>query len=435
MTAAEVGVFGDSVDDSICQGDITAFGAGHEENVVVALSTACSSDPHTSPHWNCRPSSGYCGITHIIWSVDTTGDGVDEYSVHYSPSPGGPLVASVYDLRDDFERVCDAVPNWDGNRGFSAGFARSCIGSPHAFHLQAYMVWDDSPYADECDCHTDVAPDRFRFSPAISYGSPPPAPAPPPPPPPPPRSGYWMLGAKGSVYAFGDARHLGDAPVGAATAVDIEPTPSFDGYWVVDDAGRVFTFGDAPYAGAVNALPPEERVTAISGTWSGRGYWLFTSRGRAFGFGDAVHRMYGDMSGSVLNGPVLDSTPTWTGNGYYMVASDGGIFAFGDARFRGSMGGHRLNKPVESLVSDGDNDGYWLVASDGGVFAFDAPFRGSMGGARLNRPITGMVRFGDGYLMVAEDGGIFNFSNKPFHGSLGGQPPPVPIVNVAALNG
>ncbi len=89
---------------------------------------------------------------------------------------------------------------------------------------------------------------------------------------------------------------------------------------------------------------------------------------------------------------------------------------------------------MQSLVPDPDGKGYWLVASDGGVFAFDAAFRGSMGDVRLNKPVTGMVPFGNGYLMVANDGGIFNFSNLPFFGSLGGNPPAKPIVAVAALD-
>jgi ligand-binding sensor domain-containing protein len=115
-----------------------------------------------------------------------------------------------------------------------------------------------------------------------------------------------------------------------------------------------------------------------------------------------------------------------------MVAEDGGIFAFGDAVFKGSMGGQRVNAPVQSLVPDPDTSGYWLVAADGGVFAFDAGFRGSMGNRPLNAPITGMIPFGNGYLMVGSDGGIFNFSDKPFHGSLGSNPPRSPIVSVAA---
>jgi sugar lactone lactonase YvrE len=247
---------------------------------------------------------------------------------------------------------------------------------------------------------------------------------------PPARSGYRMVEAGGRVHAFGDAAHLGDA--GSTGTVDLEPSPSGDGYWTVTTAGEVSTFGDARELGDARGwLAGGEAVTSLSSTGTGHGYWLFTSRGRVLPFGDA--RFHGDMSGVRLNGPVLDSVPTPSGEGYYMVASDGGIFTFGDARFLGSMGDRKLNAPVQSMVPDGDGWGYWLVASDGGIFAFQAPFRGSMGAVPLNAPVTGMVRFGDGYLMAGEDGGIFNFSDRPFAGSLGDDPPSRPIVSVAAL--
>jgi hypothetical protein len=248
------------------------------------------------------------------------------------------------------------------------------------------------------------------------------------------RSGYWMVGSDGAVYAFGDARHLGNAPLsGGAQAVDLEPTPSSNGYWIVDDNGNVFSFGDARHLGNAerSRLVAGERVSSLSATPSGNGYWFFTSRGRVLPMGDAQH--YGDMSAIRLNGPVLDSIRTASGRGYYMVASDGGIFTFGDAAFHGSTGHLRLNAPVQSLVPDPDGVGYWLVASDGGVFSFAGQFRGSMGGQRLNKPMTGMVPYGNGYLMVAEDGGIFNFSDKVFRGSLGATPPARPVVAVAAL--
>ena len=244
--------------------------------------------------------------------------------------------------------------------------------------------------------------------------------------------GYWMLGADGAVYPFGEAKALGSGPAGA-TAVDVEPTPTGAGYWILSADGRVTPSGDAPVLGNVDIgrLSAGEQVTSLSATPSGKGYSVFTSRGRALSFGDA--RFLGDVSRLTLNGPVLDSVATPTGKGYYMVGSDGGIFAFGDAAFAGSMGGRKLNAPVQSLVPDGDGHGYWLVASDGGIFAFDAPFKGSMGATKLSKPITGMVRYGDGYLMVGEDGGIFDFSTSPFAGSLGSHPPAHPIVSVAAL--
>jgi sugar lactone lactonase YvrE len=254
------------------------------------------------------------------------------------------------------------------------------------------------------------------------------------------KSGYWMLGADGRVYAFGDARDavFGNATGrirGGAKAVHIEPTPSARGYWITDDRGGVHAFGDAAGLGGVasSTLQAGERVTSLSRTPSGAGYWVFTTKGRVFAFGDAS--TFGDLGHVKLNGEIQSSIPTPSGKGYFMVGSDGGVFAFGDAVFRGSMGGVKLNKPVLSLVPTRTNQGYWLVASDGGIFAFgDAGFRGSMGATKLNKPVVGMVRYGAGYLMVAADGGIFSFSDRPFAGSLGANPPARPIVFAATLD-
>jgi hypothetical protein len=124
--------------------------------------------------------------------------------------------------------------------------------------------------------------------------------------------------------------------------------------------------------------------------------------------------------------------------GYWMVTADGEVHGFGNAqglqrrmRFNGTT---QKAVDLQSLVPDPDGAGYWLVAADGGVFAFEAPFRGSMAAIRLNKPITGMVPNGNGYLMVGEDGGIFNFSDKPYQGSLGSNPPALAVTSVAALD-
>ncbi|MGH8999038.1 MAG: hypothetical protein ACRDY7_06555 [Acidimicrobiia bacterium] len=280
---------------------------------------------------------------------------------------------------------------------------------------------------------------------------PPPAssPSPPPPPPPqapapatprpaaqaaPPRSGYWMLSSAGAVWGFGHAAHSGQPALApGAAAVDVEPDPASRGYWVLEANGQVHAFGGAPHLGnaPIGELRDGETATSMTASPSGRGYWVFTNSGRALSFGDA--RFFGDMTAVALNGAVLDAVATPTGQGYYMVGSDGGVFTFGDARFAGSMGAVPLNAPVRSLVADPDGAGYWLVASDGGVFSFDAPFRGSTGALVLNRPITDMAAFGNGYLMVGSDGGVFNFSDRPFHGSLGAQPPPSPVVAIAVV--
>jgi sugar lactone lactonase YvrE len=252
------------------------------------------------------------------------------------------------------------------------------------------------------------------------------------------KSGYWMLGAEGKIFPFGDAKSLGDpsAAMPAGTkATRLEPTPSAAGYWVLNETGGVYAYGDAPALGGIAAtdLGPHEKATTLSSTPSGKGYWVFTTKGRVFPFGDA--KSFGDLSNMNLNGAVQSSVATPSGQGYYMVASDGGVFAFGDAKFRGSMGDKKLNQPVQSLVPTRDGLGYWLVASDGGIFAFgNAPFRGSMGDKKLNKPVVGMVRYGVGYLMVGADGGIFSFSDRPFVGSLGDNPPSKPIVFAATLD-
>ena len=276
-----------------------------------------------------------------------------------------------------------------------------------------------------------AVPDTFRWT--VTPGTPPSSTTTTTtaPPPPPARSGYWMVDGAGKVYRFGNVPFLGNAPSTGVT--DIEPTADGNGYWIVTSRGQVYAFGTARWFGNADPsrLAPGEIVASMTATRDGKGYWLFTNRGRALTFGNA--RWYGDLSRLTLVGPVVASIATATGNGYYMVGSDGGVFAFGDARFYGSMGGKPLVGPIVGLVPDGDGVGYWLVASDGGVFAFQAPFRGSMGGIPLNRPVIGLLRYGNGYLMVASDGGIFVFSDKPFAGSLGSNPPPRPIVNAAAV--
>jgi hypothetical protein len=244
--------------------------------------------------------------------------------------------------------------------------------------------------------------------------------------------GYDLLDAAGTVTQFGGG-YLHFQVGGVFGATRLAVTPSRQGYWIVDSSGHVFAFGDARWLGNAgeHALLPSETVRSISPSAGGKGYWLFTSRGRALPFGAA--RFLGDMTGEALNGPVVDAVATADGLGYLMVGSDGGIFTFGDAHYYGSTGDRRLNQPVVAIAPTESGHGYWLVASDGGVFSFgDAQFRGSMGATRLARPVVGITRYGRGYLMVASDGGIFNFGTLAFFGSLAGESLETPVVAVAA---
>ena len=58
------------------------------------------------------------------------------------------------------------------------------------------------------------------------------------------------------------------------------------------------------------------------------------------------------------------------------------------------------------------------------------PLPAIRGSTALNGPV-GALADGNGYLMIGSGGGIFSFSDRPFLGSLGENPPPNPIVAVA----
>jgi hypothetical protein len=232
--------------------------------------------------------------------------------------------------------------------------------------------------------------------------------------------GYWLTGADGGVFAFGNAAFYGSmgATRLAAPIVGIASTSDGRGYWLVASDGGIFAFGDAGFYGSMGGRPLARKVVGIASTTDGRGYWEVASDGGIFAFGDA--RFAGSMGGHPLTKPVVGMAPTRDGRGYWEVASDGGIFAFGDAPYLGSMGAVALNRPVVAMATTPDGHGYWLTASDGGIFAFgDAPFRGSTGNVTLHAPIVSMTPSStSGYWLAASDGGIFSFG-VPFHGSMG----------------
>jgi hypothetical protein len=246
--------------------------------------------------------------------------------------------------------------------------------------------------------------------------------------------GYWLVGADGGIFSFGDAGFFGSTgslnlnkPI-----VGLAATPDRKGYWLVASDGGIFNGGDARYFGSTGGLPLNQPIVGMAATPDGQGYWLVAADGGIFNFGDAG--FFGSTGSLPLNQPIVGIASTPDGRGYWLVAADGGIFNFGDAGFFGSTGSLPLNKPIVGIASTPDGQGYWLVASDGGIFNFgDAGFFGSTGSLPLNKPIVGIAASSDGqgYELVASDGGIFNFGDAGFFGSTGGIPLAKPIVGMA----
>ncbi|MDA8270436.1 MAG: hypothetical protein M0Z39_03375, partial [Actinomycetota bacterium] len=78
--------------------------------------------------------------------------------------------------------------------------------------------------------------------------------------------GYWLVGADGGVFTFGDAGFYGSmAQVRlAAQIVGIAPTPDGHGYWLVGADGGVFTFGDAGFYGSMYQYRHTAAITCIA---------------------------------------------------------------------------------------------------------------------------------------------------------------------------
>jgi hypothetical protein len=232
--------------------------------------------------------------------------------------------------------------------------------------------------------------------------------------------GYWMTGADGGVFSFGDAQFFGSAgslhlnqPV-----VGMAPTADSGGYYLVASDGGVFSFGDAQFYGSVPHMATVNDIVAMILDPATGGYWVIGADGQTFAFNAP------NLGNAASNAAIIGAAATPTGGGYWLVAADGGVFSFGDAQFFGSMGGQPLNQPMVGMAPTPDGGGYWLVAADGGVFSFgDAVFAGSMGGQPLNQPMVAMVsnRDGGGYWLVAADGGVFSFGGVGFAGSMGGK--------------
>jgi len=229
--------------------------------------------------------------------------------------------------------------------------------------------------------------------------------------------GYWLLGADGGVFAFGDAPYLGstgdlrlNAPV-----VGMAPTRR-NGYWFVATDGGIFSYGDAPFHGSTGDLRLNRPIVGMAATPSGHGYWLVASDGGIFSFGDAgYHGSTGDLR---LNSPIVGMSASPTGAGYWMVASDGGIFSFGDAGFHGSAADRQTRS--SGMATSPGGMGYWIVAADGRAFAYGAAVQYPAAPAS---GVVGIAATGQGgYWVVTSSGDVFGTVGPS--GSVGTAPSP-----------
>jgi hypothetical protein len=87
--------------------------------------------------------------------------------------------------------------------------------------------------------------------------------------------------------------------------VGIAAPTSGAGYWLVGADGGVFTFGNITFYGSLpgEKLKPSAPIVGIVATPDGAGYWLVGSDGGVYSFGDAA--FYGSEGGQKLNKPIV----------------------------------------------------------------------------------------------------------------------------------
>ena len=212
--------------------------------------------------------------------------------------------------------------------------------------------------------------------------------------------GYWLVASDGGIFSFGDAGFygsipgLGLAPAGSglphslnAPIVGMVPSADGGGYFMVGADGGVFTFGDAKFEGSCPGIGgcPGGAAVAVMPDSTGNGYWVVTAGGYVTPFGDAAS----PGEPGPLSEPVVSAVRSYDGNGYYLLYPNGVVYNFGDALNYGSANGEVGGfNPATTIFTTADGDGYWIVSANGSVITEgDAPYEGGANSLHLNGAI------------------------------------------------
>ena len=207
----------------------------------------------------------------------------------------------------------------------------------------------------------------------------------------------------------------------AGEIVGIAATADGNGYWLAGADGGVFSYGDAKFFGSI--APAAEQAD--------RGHRDHRRRQRVLADRRRRRRLHLRRRGGAVEQPTAGheaqrprrrrgpALGTWSSPPGTAACSPSAA-----PPYHGSTGDGRLNKPVVGIVSTADGNGYWLIGADGGVFAFGdaaAPSSNPLPGMKLNAPVVGAARAGaSGLELTAGDGGVFALGGAPYLGSMAG---------------
>ncbi|HEX3793923.1 MAG TPA: hypothetical protein VHV57_05450 [Acidimicrobiales bacterium] len=226
-------------------------------------------------------------------------------------------------------------------------------------------------------------------------------------------NGYWLVAADGGIFTFGQAGFygsipgLGIAPAGSAGAgagaggkklnapiVGMVPSVDGRGYFMVGADGGVFTFGDAQFEGSCPSIGGcLGAAVAVVPDATGKGYFIVTQTNHIYPFGDAQTPNSTPNANGV---PVTSAARTADGKGFLVLLGNGTVDNYGTALPLGGPMGGSFNglDPATAIFTPADMSGYWVTSAEGAVYPFGGvPNDGGMSGQRLNAPIIAATGF------------------------------------------
>ena len=108
------------------------------------------------------------------------------------------------------------------------------------------------------------------------------------------------------LSVFGMTRAVADPEPSQGSGPNATASPPGSGYWLVGADGSVYPFG-VPAIGSLGPTPPARPITGGTATPGGQGYWLVGSDGGIFAFGDAS--FHGSTGGRSMKAPIVAIAP------------------------------------------------------------------------------------------------------------------------------